>query len=178
MKVAYIAGPYRAKSLRGVIDNIRAAEKVAMKYWNLGYAVICPHMNCALFDGTAPDEVWLEGDKELLRRSDVIVMLPTWRKSSGARAEHDLAKELSKEIIYEDPLTSVIPVEIVTFRGTETVVVARGSISRDEFEENCPGTILSVCPDGVLRISNFLWERLTDGIKESFLMKFNATEAA
>uniref|UniRef100_A0A6M3KG77 Lcl C-terminal domain-containing protein n=1 Tax=viral metagenome TaxID=1070528 RepID=A0A6M3KG77_9ZZZZ len=104
MKVAYIAGPYRAETLRGVIDNIRHAEKYAIEYWQKGYSVICPHKNTALFDGIAPDDVWLEGDKELIRRlipgHDVVVMIPGWLSSAGAREERKLAIDLKIEVIY------------------------------------------------------------------------------
>lgn len=102
MKVAYIAGPYRAKNGVTVLENIRAAEQVAIKYWRLGFAVITPHLNTAFFDGLAPDNVWLEADLEFLRRCDVVVMMKTWKYSSGAVKEHELALELEKEIIYEE----------------------------------------------------------------------------
>lgn len=101
MKVAYVAGPYRSQSVHGIVENIRKAEAVALKYWRLGYAVICPHKNTALFDGAAPDYVWLEGDLELLRRCDLIVMVPGWTKSVGATAEHDFAMKHGMESIYE-----------------------------------------------------------------------------
>lgn len=101
MKVAYISGPYRAPTPMKVMENIHHASLVALKYWRLGYAVICPHRNAALFDGEAPDEVWLRGDLELLRRSDVVVMLPDWQKSEGAKMECDLAWKLGKDIVYD-----------------------------------------------------------------------------
>lgn len=101
MKLAFISGPYRAKTPRGIVENIREAESLSIKYWNLGYAVICPHKNTALFDGVAPDDVWLQGDLEMLRRCDVIVMSPRWEESSGAINEHQLAQQLGIEIIYE-----------------------------------------------------------------------------
>jgi hypothetical protein len=101
MEVAYIAGPYRAATPSGIVANIRHAEKYAKKYWLRGYAVICPHMNTALFDGVAPDEVWLAGDLELLKRSDVIVMVPGWENSRGAQAELEYANRLSKLVIFE-----------------------------------------------------------------------------
>jgi len=101
MKVAYIAGPYRGKTESDVVANIRHAEKYAIKYWQMGYAVICPHKNTALFGGLAPDAVWLEGDLELLSRCDVVVMIPGWRGSSGAMAEEAFARRLDREIIYE-----------------------------------------------------------------------------
>lgn len=101
MKVAYIAGPYRADTENGVVRNIRAAENVSIKYWQQGYAVICPHKNTALFGGLAEDAVWLEGDLEILRRCDTIIMMPSWKSSAGATAEYKLAKDLGLEIIFE-----------------------------------------------------------------------------
>jgi len=104
MQVAYISGPYRAKTVSGVLRNIIKAREVAIKYWKLGYAVICPHTNTAFMDGEAPDEVWLEGDKEIIRRltpEDAIVMMIGWEDSEGAKAELELAKELGLKIIYE-----------------------------------------------------------------------------
>lgn len=100
MMVAYIAGPYRTATVFQVQRNIREAAEMALEYWKLGYAVICPHMNTAMFDGEAPDEIWLEGDLELIRRSDVVVMTARWKESSGARAEHDLALSLGKDVHY------------------------------------------------------------------------------
>lgn len=101
MKVAYIAGPYSATTVSGIVDNIRAAEAVAIKYWNMGYAVICPHKNTALFDGRADDSVWLEGYKEILSRCDVVVAMTTWENSQGTRQEIVYATELGIPIIYE-----------------------------------------------------------------------------
>lgn len=101
MKLAFISGPYRGKTISDVVANIRHAEKYAIQYWQDGYAVICPHKNTALFDGLAPDRVWLDGDMEMLRRCDLCVMIPGWSNSVGARAEHTLAKELGVEVVYE-----------------------------------------------------------------------------
>ena len=101
MKLAYIAGPYRNLDICGVVENIRRAESVAVKYWKLGYAVICPHKNTALLDGHCPDSVWLEGDLEMVRRCDVVVAMRDWVNSAGARAEVALANELDIPVIYD-----------------------------------------------------------------------------
>lgn len=93
-KVAYISGPYRAPTIRGIVENIRRAEAVALEYWRQGYAVICPHLNTRLFDGACPDETWLAGDLVILERCDVIVMIPRWENSAGALAELNHAREL------------------------------------------------------------------------------------
>lgn len=91
MKVCYVAGPYRAPTMRGIVENIRRAEEVAVELWRMGYAVICPHKNTALLDGAAPDDVWLKGDLELLRRSDLVVLCEGWQHSLGACMEHEEA---------------------------------------------------------------------------------------
>ena len=100
-KVAYIAGPYRSSTIRGTVENIRKAEAVALKYWRLGYAVICPHKNTALFDGALPDSVWLEGAITLMERCDIVVVCRFYEPSTGTIAEIDRANELGMETIYE-----------------------------------------------------------------------------
>lgn len=104
MKLAYIAGPYRAATVWGIRENIRRAEAVALKWWKKGYAVICPHANTALFDGELPDETFLDGTMEMLRRSDVVVMMQGWQLSAGAGAEWHEARALGKEIVYDSPV--------------------------------------------------------------------------
>lgn len=103
MQLCYIAGPYRSNTLYGTLENIRAAEKVALKYWNLGYAVICPHKNTSFFDGALqlPNSTWLKGDLEMLKRCDAIVMMKNWRKSKGAMVEHNFVLRKRIKIIYE-----------------------------------------------------------------------------
>ena len=101
MKLAYIAGPYRAETPSGIVKNIRNAEAVAIKYWQKGYAVICPHKNTALFDGLCPDETWLDGDIEILKRCDLVVMATGWRNSAGSIYEHETAILNGIEVIEE-----------------------------------------------------------------------------
>jgi hypothetical protein len=99
-KIAYIAGPYRAETDWQRQRNILAAREVALVYWKLGYGVICPHANTANFDGELADEAWLGGYSEILSRCDLIVLIPGWRDSAGARAEATRAFELGIPIEY------------------------------------------------------------------------------
>ena len=101
MELVYIAGKYRGDTIREIVENIQEAEKVAIKYWKLGYAVICPHKNTELFDGIVDLQVFLDGDLEMVRRCDSIVMMSNYKDSKGALGELALARELNKEIIYE-----------------------------------------------------------------------------
>jgi hypothetical protein len=104
MEIAYISGPYRAKTIWGVKCNIEKAGMVALEYWRKGYAVICPHKNTAFFDGalngSCDADVWIKGDLEMVKRSDVIVMMPDWVHSKGAVEEHGQALRCGIEIIY------------------------------------------------------------------------------
>lgn len=102
MKVIYVAGPYRAKTEWELIENIRRSEKAAIKLWQEGWAVICPHKNTAHFGGLLNDESFLTGDLVILSRCDAIYMCKGWAESAGAREELALAKNLNKDIIYEE----------------------------------------------------------------------------
>jgi hypothetical protein len=94
-RVAYVAGPYRsARGVAGIYDNIAAARRVALELWQLGYVALCPHLNAAFFDGAFPDEVILRGDIELLRRCDLVVLVPGWQESAGTRDEVEEARTL------------------------------------------------------------------------------------
>uniref|UniRef100_A0A6M3JHD9 DUF4406 domain-containing protein n=1 Tax=viral metagenome TaxID=1070528 RepID=A0A6M3JHD9_9ZZZZ len=101
MKIIYVAGKYRAKTEWALEENIRHAEREAVKLWQHGWAVICPHKNTAHFGGVCTDATWLDGDLEILKRCDAIYMLAGWDLSSGARAERELAKSSGIEIFYE-----------------------------------------------------------------------------
>ena len=92
LPVLYVAGPYRATTERQVELNIRAAEAIGLEVWQAGAVALVPHMNTRMFGGACPDEVWLTGDLELLRRCDGVVVTPDWERSTGARAEVEAAK--------------------------------------------------------------------------------------
>jgi len=100
VKCVYVAGPFRAASTSmpgqqdhwGIMQNIMSAMALAREIWLTGYAVaICPHANTFCFQNTGPDDIWLKGDLELLRRCDVVLMTPDWLRSSGARVEEAYA---------------------------------------------------------------------------------------
>jgi len=99
MQVIYISGAYRARTIFGVLWNIYKARRAAQELWANGYAVICPHMNTALFDDGFP---YIRGDCEILKRCDKIYMLKGWRKSEGANIEYQVALQHKLDIIYEE----------------------------------------------------------------------------
>jgi hypothetical protein len=80
-------------------ERFKAAE-VAVSLWQAGYAVICPHLNSAHMDGACHDENFLVGGIEIMRRCDMVILLPHWHRSEGTRKEVAQAR-LDEIPIYE-----------------------------------------------------------------------------
>jgi hypothetical protein len=88
MRVVYIAGKFRGKTPWVQELNVRAAEMWALDVWRMkGLAALCPHPMTRHYQGSAPDEVWLAGTLEMMRRCDAVYLVPGWRDSEGARKE-------------------------------------------------------------------------------------------
>ena len=103
MKVIYISGRYRDE--RGefyVRMNIREAEQAALFVWKNGGVALCPHKNTAGFGGAymIPDEIWLEGDIELLRRCDALWATDNHIASKGALEEIEFANNSGIPVLY------------------------------------------------------------------------------
>lgn len=102
-KKIFVSGPYRAKTESEKADNIWHAVRVAVRLWELGWYVICPHANTANFDNFSklPPETYLEGDIAFLKGCDAIFMLGGWEQSVGAKGELEIAIEQGLEVYYE-----------------------------------------------------------------------------
>lgn len=87
-RLIYVIGPFRGKTAWDVEKNIRRAEEAAVEIVRLGAYPVCPHTNTrGYFSGLASDDFFLEATKELLRRCDGALVLPTWTSSSGSVGE-------------------------------------------------------------------------------------------
>lgn len=86
MKVVFVCAPFRASTPWEVERNVRQAEEMSLALWKSGFAVICPQANSRYFDKSCPDEAFLEGYKEILKRCDAALQ---WNgpASPGMRAE-------------------------------------------------------------------------------------------
>lgn len=112
MKVAYIAGPYRAYKKDGGFDldkmfsRTMKMREAARWYWKKGYACISPLLNSFMLDSDElEDSVWINGDMELISRCDVIIMTKGWEDSKGSCAELEHAQSLGLEVIYDEGAT-------------------------------------------------------------------------
>lgn len=101
-QILYVAGPFSDPDpIHGVERNILIASEAALAAWRQGWVVICPHKNTAGFQHARdiPNHVWYEGDLEILKRCDAILLLPGWQNSVGAKTEAELAQELGLQIL-------------------------------------------------------------------------------
>lgn len=101
VKLVYVSGKYRDP--RGpyyIKQNIRIAEDVGIDLWNMGYAVIVPHKNTEFLDGAIDDPAFIAGDCEMIKRCDVMVIIPNWRTSAGALVEIKTALECKIPVFY------------------------------------------------------------------------------
>jgi len=122
--VAYVAGPYR--DVRGtyyVEQNIRAAEAVAVELWKMGFAVICPHTNTKHMDGITDNsaDMFISGDLEIVRRCDVLVTMPNWMRSEGARNEVRAAKYAGVLVFEWSCKAHKVCLDYIGKRGREVV---------------------------------------------------------
>ncbi|HYE77969.1 MAG TPA: DUF1937 family protein [bacterium] len=128
--VAYVAGPYRdGRGSFFVEQNIRAAEAIAVELWKMGFAVICPHANTRHFDGSAPDSVWLEGDLEFVRRSDVLVTVPGWPRSVGARNEVNVARLADVPVLHWGSPAHILHLQTIGLYGRAAVKDVRRALA-------------------------------------------------
>jgi len=106
-RVVYLSGPYRAPSMKGVLANIIRANAYAQELTRLGYAVLCPHMNTAGWENTAPDisvEAIMDMDTALLEACEIVYMMPYSDFSAGAVYEALLAEESGKLFLKREDL--------------------------------------------------------------------------
>lgn len=98
--LVYVAGPFRGPDHWAIAENIRKAERVALEVWKAGYAAICPHANTMHFQNALPDEVWLEGDLEILQECGAVVLVEGWERSEGTKVECARAQELGIPVYF------------------------------------------------------------------------------
>lgn len=110
MIIYYIIGPYRAKTEREVVTNIRNAEVYAMEVWKSRNVAICPHLNSRLMGGICPDEYFLRGDIEILKRCDKAIAIPGWVYSVGSTKEVKITKLAKIEVFFPCDIKHLITI--------------------------------------------------------------------
>ena len=105
MKRVYVAGPYSANNIYDVFENMRKGMRAGVKVFLAGYAPWVPwhdfHHQLMFRDGESLSvDDYYEMSMAWLVVSDVMLVLPGWRKSKGTCNEIAKAVELKIPIFY------------------------------------------------------------------------------
>lgn len=128
MTTYYISGPMRGLPDYNYpafleVERQLAAELVSCDGVVEPFEILNPARN---FDGDTTREVqeYMNLDLQMILRAEVIVLLPGWRESSGARREVQLAiwsgKRFVKAFLFEENYWVFEPIETPTLEDTES----------------------------------------------------------
>lgn len=92
--VVYIAGPYSGPDALAVEHHVRAAEEAAYELYRRGMAPVCPHTTTRYHDASVSYDFMCRATMATMLRCDAVLVLPNWRKSKGAVAEVEAAREV------------------------------------------------------------------------------------
>ncbi len=101
MRIVFLSGKFRAPKPYGIELNCRAAEDVSLEISKIGAVALAPHLLSRHFQGSLPDQFWIDGAIELMKRCDAVFMIPGWENSSGSIAERQIALDRGMPV-FED----------------------------------------------------------------------------
>lgn len=83
--------------------NISCARVMSAILWNLGFTVVCPHINAPgnVIGCNCSYDDYLAGDIQLMLRCNCVFMMPCWKSSKGAVVEHQTAINRRLPIFYD-----------------------------------------------------------------------------
>lgn len=162
--LVYVSGPYTAKSHDEISANINAARDVAIKLWEMGHTVICPHLNTAHFetDCKATYEQYMAGDFVLLAVCDAIVVLPGYDNSRGTKMEIDYAAELGIPTYYltEVGLPPLHPTEVKCPEQVKAFRETIGRMYRTHLRKNADYSPANILLTGEVGLVTRLWDKI------------------
>ena len=102
--IVYISGKYSDDSEEKINANIALARKHAIAIWESGLTAICPHLNTANFekDCGIKWESYIDGDIEILKTCDAVLLLHNREDSRGAKVEKETAEQWRIPIFYSN----------------------------------------------------------------------------
>jgi len=133
LPLAYVCGPFTAKTPHGIAQNIRTAAELRDALVSKGYAVICPHtmygLECV---GKEPDEVYMAICLELVRRCDLVAVTSMGALNTSDGSAKEVALTLSLRIPVYRWGTDVIPTaEAFTANRPDHLGLFHDKIHRD-----------------------------------------------
>lgn len=153
----YVAGPYRGD----VTENIAKARAVGIEIWKAGHVAIVPHLNTAHFeeDSNLKDDVFLNGDIDILRRCDGIVLVPGWEESEGANSELMYAKYLDMPIWIYPEIPQLQPVEVKYSIQVKAFMETIMRMYRLHLNKNLDYSPMNILGTGEIGLVTRLWDK-------------------
>lgn len=162
--LVYLAGPIRAKDGKTVDDHVREAKGIALELWKKGYAVICPHANTdlpiALADEECDEKVWLNGDLEMVRRCDAVVVMPDWKGSRGTEGEIKFAKKRKIPVYYYPDLPPIPRAETTSPVQCGAFIDTVMDMYRVHVRKNADYSPANILGTGELGVVVRLWDKI------------------
>lgn len=102
MKKVFIAGKYNDDNVIKVLANIRAGQQAAIKLMEAGFAPFCPFLDYQYgLQADLPKETYQAVSMAFVESCEIMLMLPSWPRSGGAKRELDRASAIGKTIYYD-----------------------------------------------------------------------------
>lgn len=101
----YVAGPYSADNVLGVLQNIGRGERACAQLLRNGFSPFCPWHDKSYAMDEQCEEVTVEDFQEhsmaWLECSQALLCIDGWEKSKGTMAEIARAKEIGIPVFYD-----------------------------------------------------------------------------
>lgn len=156
--IIYTAGKYS-----GDVDaNIAVAREWAIKLWEAGHTVICPHLNTAHMDKDckATYEDFIAGDLQIVSRCDAVFMLPDWGGSKGANIEREYA--VKHDIPIYIAANGIPPLHLTQIKYPVQVEAYMHEIMsgyRTHLKKNADYSPANVAGPGEIGIATRIWDK-------------------
>lgn len=168
----YTAGPLRPFTdddgvEHALEENIRTAAEHALRLWEQGHAVICPHTNSNL-GPTDPrtggisgvdGRVFLDGDLRMLARCDALYLLPRWPASRFAVCERAYASRLGMPIFVAPEIPPLHRTEQTSPIQVRAFAEELGRMMRMHLAKNADYGSANVLGLGEVGVGVRLWDK-------------------
>jgi len=162
--IVYVAGPIRPKNGQTLEENLATAKGIALELWKEGLAVICPHANTdlpiALAEKECEENIWLNGDLEMLARCDAMVVCPNWEYSNGTKGEIAFAESQDIPVYYWPDKPFIHMTELLRPKQCNAFIETIMKMYRVHLKKNADYSPANIIGTGEVGVVVRLWDKI------------------